>query len=707
VFPWKNASDIAYPMVDIYINEDVAIDMQALNRAKMKCTPVETNDNRKANLHTDFLRWMLFSQMDERDREARLMANYGKEDGKAVMQIMWERAVEMTRQELTMEEIKSLAEEARGQMAKVSGQGGSRLATGDTADYQSALQGGGAGVAEVLVQLPGMIMDPGMDEMTAELIQGIASELVKRTIKQELADDYLAVLEDYELKSKAARRAVRELREDGKTSLPVPALKMNRPQLTARRLGEDIWFSDDGNVEQQRFIFVAEWMNPVDLRQRALTGGWDEEWVDYVIAHGKGMDSSAGGTSSVSRSAVEHGSGIVNTEDQIRVLHVFARRLSEDGIPGIYCTVVHPCTGGGGSAQTGAIGTSRPTDCPEFGYAPTVLNYKHGQYPFVLHRREFLSRRLDDSRGYGEIGSTWQNTAKCEIDMVIDRGTLTLNPPLHHPKGRPPSKWGPGVKVPGSKSEYQWADTPEGDALAMQGTERVERLAKRYFGRVVDEADVAIAGVVTQDRIDNWLSDWKRIATMVLQLCQQFQPDEFFYRVVGTQQGGPIRATRVEIQGKFDLALTFDARDINPEEVKGKIDLLKEIISTLDVNGLVDRDELMKVVFEWFDPILGERILRPGENASQHEIEDEQTVFARIWAGIDQDIKPGQAYQLRLQVLNDIIAGRDEEGQPKNAEAIKRYQADEAFKGRVDKRLQQLNHQLEQRRNAVIGRLGA
>jgi hypothetical protein len=119
----------------------------------------------------------------------------------------------------------------------------------------------------------------------------------------------------------------------------------------------------------------------------------------------------------------------------------------------------------------------------------------------------------------------------------------------------------------------------------------------------------------------------------------------------------------------------------------------------MDVNGIVDRDEALAFTFDLIDPNSGERLLKPAEAASQQEIEDEQSVFAKLFAGVPVDIKPGQAYQLRLRVLQNIMA--------QNPSAQRRYQEDEQFKAIVDRRVKQLSFQLQQAENAIIGRLGA
>ena len=133
-----------------------------------------------------------------------------------------------------------------------------------------------------------------------------------------------------------------------------------------------------------------------------------------------------------------------------------------------------------------------------------------------------------------------------------------------------------------------------------------------------------------------------------------------------------------------------------------------KLVQSLDVNGITDHNKLLAMLLSWIDPDVADSILKPGDAASQQEAEDEQATFAKIWSGIGVDVKPGQAYGLRLQVLNDAIDGKDPQtGQPKNPAAIARYQQDKAFAKLVDNRRQQLQFQLEQRQNAVIGRLGA
>ena len=197
--------------------------------------------------------------------------------------------------------------------------------------------------------------------------------------------------------------------------------------------------------------------------------------------------------------------------------------------------------------------------------------------------------------------------------------------------------------------------------------------------------------------VAKWLKYWSEVCDQCFQLVQQFMPDEMFFRVVGSRQAEPIRVGRDEIQGQYDVQINYNVANLDMELVKEKLGLLKLAIE-FDVNGVVDRTTAMEVLFEFIDPQLGERMLRPQEEASQQEIEDERTAFAQIAAGADVDIKPGQAHQLRLQELQQLASS------PTAQQAM---QNDPSLQERVIKRVKQHEHQLQQAQNAQIGRLGA
>jgi hypothetical protein len=111
----------------------------------------------------------------------------------------------------------------------------------------------------------------------------------------------------------------------------------------------------------------------------------------------------------------------------------------------------------------------------------------------------------------------------------------------------------------------------------------------------------------------------------------------------------------------------------------------------------VDSNELIELMFELVAPELGQRLLKPAENASQSEIEDEKNAAAKLLLGIPMDVQPGQAHGLRLQTLQQLTQSPTVRGiLTNNPQARKMFET----------RAKQHQFQLKQRQNAETGRLG-
>jgi hypothetical protein len=80
------------------------------------------------------------------------------------------------------------------------------------------------------------------------------------------------------------------------------------------------------------------------------------------------------------------------------------------------------------------------------------------------------------------------------------------------------------------------------------------------------------------------------------------------------------------------------------------------------------------------------------------EVEDEQTVALKLLQGQPVPVKPGQAYQLRLQTLQNFL----QNSASAKAMLSKNPQAVQA----VQQRAKDLGFQVQQQQNAVIGRGG-
>jgi hypothetical protein len=408
------------------------------------------------------------------------------------------------------------------------------------------------------------------------------------------------------------------LRETGTADYPVPIVNKDRPCVRALQWNEDIWTPPETvDLQRSRQIFLRELLTDADVQQRARQYGWDEDYVDEWLTKHKGSTTTAG-TTSRSNGLVSttrfNGMMLADDSELYECVTAYERLLDADGIPGIYVTTFCPgmSTGKAGSKERGA------GNCA----ASELLDYAHGQYPFAPFVRERRSRSIEDARGYGEIASTWQNQIKKQQDSRIDRTDVATLPPSHHPPGEEPDAWGPGVQIPTMQPErYGYFETPRLDQGSNEVEMTVRNFSDEYFGRETAERNPTNPRLLRAELGRKWLRGWKRVFTQVMQLNQQYLPDEVFYRVVGGEQGRGMKATREEIQGPFNVTLKFNTDDLDRELVKEKLELINVAVG-MDAGGIVDRNETVQWVFELVDPNAAERLLKPADAAQMAEIED-------------------------------------------------------------------------------------
>ena len=639
IFPWAGASDVEVPLVDKYIREDVALLMGVWRNNRILVRPTKpSRDAGWATRMTAFLRWLVYEHIEDAEDEAELAANLYLERGSVAISTIWERVETLVYQELSMEQLVAASQVARA-----------RIARGER-DPMLILQ----------ADLPQRIADPAQEDQVVELMLA-----------------FLAGAESIDLDRPKTKKLVRDLRETGTARFTRPDELFNRPTFVALGLNDEVVLPPEiVDPQKARNIFRRELLTETELAERVRTAGWDADWVDAVIETQRGRVRSQFGQRAGQRKKIGT-NGEWDTERLYEVIHAHERRYDTEGVPGIWYTCFSP-------------------GVTELVAAHDLLNYQHGQYPYTIMTLERRSRSLDDSRGYGERAHTWQRQMKTEWDQRIDRASITTLPPSFCPPGEAPEAWGPGVQIETRRPEqYGWMDAPKMDVGSREVEESVRKFADEYFGRPVDDQNKVEATLLKQELVRGWLKGWKRANKQCLQLCQQFMPDEFYFRVVGGEQGRLIRATREEIQGEFNVVMSFNVRDMDPEYVAEKTQLLEKAMM-FDRNGRIDSDEALNVIFELVDPGYGERLLRPGEAASMNEIEDEKRVLSQILNGIPVDVKPGQAYGLRLQTLQALVM------QSPTVQA--KVRENPQVMQMLQTRAAQLKHQLDQRQNAKTGK---
>lgn len=643
-FPWLGASDARVPLTDLYIREDAAILMQIWANQKIMVRATQAaQDAGWANRVTQLLRWQIYEEMAESEDEAELLANILLERGSAAINVWWCREEQRLRETVEMEQLLTAAKRA-----------------------EQALQAGNRSDAlEMQAMLPRLIMDPSREVDVGLLVSGMVGESAAMTESR-------------------WRQVVRDLRTGGVAHFPRAVVVKDRPMIRALVWNEDVVVpAECQDVQRSRVVWFRELVTETDLMSRARSYGYDQNWVDQVIETQRGKSTLDPTKHAANRSNML-GKGEPDTSQLYETVTAYERLYDEDCIPGIYTTVFAP------GIKLDA------SDAPLFG-KHELLDYAHGQYPLEPFTVERRSRLIDDSRGYGERAHTWQQGIKRQWDARVDRADVATLPPSFHPPGEEPDAWGPGVKIPTAQSDkFGYFDSPPPDAGSREVEETVRKFADSYFGRPVDEQNVVEARALRQDLVRSWLKGWKRVGTQILQLDQQYLPDETWVRVVGDAQGRGLRVTREEIQGPFNLVLKFHAADLDPQYVTSKVELLTKAL-TFDVNGRLDRDEALLAILELVDPSYAERLMKSSEAATLEQVDDEQTVLTKLMMGIGVDVRGNEAFALRRNVLEQTIR--------QSPTVQKLLQINPNAAELVQRRVQQLDFNIQQKLvNPDIGR---
>jgi len=472
---------------------------------------------------------------------------------------------------------------------------------------------------------------------------------------------------------------VRKLRETGEFSYDSPYIFENLPDWQAYEPWEDIVFPPSTyDLQRAPFIACRELLREDELREREVTEGYDPKWIDEAVQHKGVYRRNARNLHRMTDSIL-----LSDDRDLIEVWRVYQKKWNEDiGAMEVICTHIQP-------SVVDRAAKSEP------------MNYEHGQYPFVELPLERTTRPLIESRGVPELLSTHQQEIKTQRDFRSDRASLTILPPLKVPanRGKLDIVLGPAKQLPERRpGEFSWMAPPVQDNATIEIEAATRRDVDEYFGIPRPDMAPQRALLAQQDLVDTWLADLSLILGQTFQLSQQYLDDIQFVRVAGGTPM-PFRATRQEIQGKFDLRLDFDARTFDSEALQMKVKGLMELLP-LDVMGVVDRVGLVRFLFSAIDPNMAEFLIKDVDAAAQEEIEDEQVQFTKIAAGTEPPLKEsGENAQLRLQTLQGIVQA--------NPALQQRYQQDEIFKAMLDARMQSHQFKLQQQENAQIGRVGA
>lgn len=615
-FPWEGASDIECHIIDERITRLVALFMSSLRRANVRAFPVESGDIGRSKLVSGFLKWMVSSGYIPRFyREMELGANYMLERGILITYVGWHR------EDRTFKQLIDL-----NQIAEISPEAAMAIQSGDS------------------------------DEELILLLQNTFDGVTE----------------------KRAKKALKQLRKEGVTELPIVKRQVNSPEVKTLAPDGDFFFPPYVTDPQRApYCFWKTYYTAQELQTKVSTDGWDEDFVDYIISKYRGVNIDSIEREQEGRRSISLTDNAYEADELIEIVYGYQRLIDEeDGSEGIYCTVFHKEFSGNEVVP---------------GYAKFELLNGYEDYPVVVTRLAEDTKRLYDTQTIPDILRGIQNQVKVEKDSRIDRNSLATLPPILHPVGQAPTDWGPGRMIPyRRKGDLDFAPTPSYNQGSLEMETNLTDLADRLVG--LDEGS-QMSTVRQQFLVDKFLSHTAEVLRMSFKCFQRFGPDEVFFRVTGIPDAQVFNKGNPD--ENFDILINFDVLNTDPENVQAKLKQFSEL-TQFNTNNRMSMDNFLDIAASAVDPVMADAILQPVESAQEEVVKQVTDDLAKIFAGIEMPARPSGA-QIAIQVIQEYTQQPD---------IAQRAATDEAFAGRLQKYVGQYTFQMQQAQNAQIGRLG-
>lgn len=521
---------------------------------------------------------------------------------------------------------------------------------------QIAAQAAQGNPNSIIAQLPSLIANPESEQQAADIVTTVLPDL---TIKD-------------------ARKFVKGLREEGVGEYDEEYVQRNLPIVTALKPFDEVSFPPETiDLQRARCIFRREYFTEVELRAMVTNAEWDPEFVEKAAVT-QGRQSWYNNPNLVTTSLSV--SGTVRNDHLIEIVHAYARSLSPNGTPAIYYTVF----------------------CPQLGIdlygKHELLDYAHGEYPFVEYRRERVRRAICESRGVPELAMTDQEEIKAQHDSIRDRTAFTTLPPIKVKKRiGMMNKIGPAVQLPVTQADdYVFMDPPRSNIQeAMVVIQQVETRHANYFGLQHASVPPAKSAILMQKEVNNWFGTWSKIFNQMFQLSLQYMPEEEIMRITG--MGLPKNLT--EIAGQFDYILKFDVRELNDDYVMKKLQTVSQFVIPLDTGGVIDRNKLIKAITTAISPDAARELVVDQAGASQQMFKQVQSDIGMMMLGNEAlYVENDPTAQTKLQYVQQIMQA--------NPKAQAASQQDPNFQQLLQKYVQNLQFSVTQQQNSQVGRIG-
>lgn len=396
------------------------------------------------------------------------------------------------------------------------------------------------------------LYDPRMDD----------AYLYRIIVEEFMIDD------QFEENKSEVERVIKEFR-DGKSEFDLTLVEAyeDRAELTACSIRDDITFPvDTCNFNDARFIDYIFTKSQNDILMAMRDGRYENYSEDEIAQWASGTPQQKGNRRQPTPTP--------NKKDEAIWLHETCVwfDINNDGIEE-RCIVTWP--------------EANPSAILRF----IELPYDHGQWPYVLVKREFNGPGVFESRGYGALGEDFQNAITTFVNQSVDNGTIVNTPRTKYKRGSIANirniRYVPGealevltnlddVKVEQGGNSSQaflfqsaqyfksWSDQRTGNLTSgltasnnpsgggLQGTKTAKEVG------LVEQIQSEVQSLDLQV----WQNQMANVYYQIDSLYEQFGSDEEEILITGDK---PMRISRQETQGKFNIVPNGKLDNSNPQ----------------------------------------------------------------------------------------------------------------------------------------------
>lgn len=602
--PFDGSSDVRLRWADRVTLDQQALLMGALMLGNLQVHGTGAQAQRHAARLYVLLRWMIRDMGSRWHREWMRLANWVTGDSPAVamMGVRWRRDRRIGRVTVTPGDvIEALAARELGRAGE------------DKYEAESA---------QARVARAKLLMD-GADDEPGEL------DALELQVSAMLA-------EAYGLGTNEARRAARELVSGKEATFAAETDPDEGPHIEARRYGYDFVVPDNcEDLDAAAVWFAPKWMTEAELRSRVASDGWSQGFVDEVLEQGQAaiLSNTPDETTPAGKTGVDAKSG------KRQVVWAYFTATDARGLIGRYVCVF----GGGGGTAFGA----------------RLLNGRRNAWPVVLFQREVVDRYALSSRGVAELAAPAQGVAKTLTDVAVNNGVVGGLPPILAKGYSVKNQFAAPMRVIGMSmnEEFSWMRPPEFPAAASRERDTLERDMKDYFGEPHDKSDPGTVANRRRLQVGWFLAQASDVMRMMLEAAQAEASDEVLAEVTD-DMGNPAGITRADIEGRFRIAVTLNADDMDSERLVEKMKAVGTVFMAMDRDQTIKASPLIASGMRKLFPDIGDSALRTEEAGMRDEREAETQNLLKIRAGVMPQMNTDGAwnYEARLAFYTELQA---------------------------------------------------